>query len=388
MASNIAAKYRTQPPLGKLTKAVYQLWEHGGQKSNPQGMFWDGTKYVRGNANTGMQYANGGTLSQIHPFYYQLWENGGLVPQTAYDMSGGSPNLYGDGGKFNPSAEWQRQRTADSTWAANQMRNGNPQYVQEAEKQYTPYINQNAGTPEATQLKDKLEAYRAAHQQYQREQMTKKEYGGPEYGKGGIHIKPENRGKFTAYKKRTGKTTEEALHSPDPHVRRMANFARNAAKWKHEYGGLAKFMDGGDVDETGATMGYEDPNVAQTGVSYPRPNVWPTVANGMMGVAGAGMALGSFINNERNAADVHSRAQQMGLTDNSMMHMNSQGVKGDYNANSGQFRPQHMTPASTGAYYPTVGQYGGATYKNGGVYDLDTKEINRLKKLGYKIEYM
>ena len=59
-----------------------------------------------------------------------------------------------------------------------------------------------------------------------------------EFGKGGkIHIKPENRGKFTAYKQRTGKTTEEALHSKNPHVRQMANFARNARHWKHEFGG-------------------------------------------------------------------------------------------------------------------------------------------------------
>ena len=59
-----------------------------------------------------------------------------------------------------------------------------------------------------------------------------------EFGKGGkIHIKPENRGKFTAYKQRTGKTTEEALHSKNPHVRQMANFARNASHWKHEFGG-------------------------------------------------------------------------------------------------------------------------------------------------------
>jgi len=68
-------------------------------------------------------------------------------------------------------------------------------------------------------------------------------YGGElsEYGKGGkIHIKPENRGKFTAYKKRTGKTTEEALHSKDPHVRKMANFAKNAKKWKHGDGGTLK----------------------------------------------------------------------------------------------------------------------------------------------------
>jgi hypothetical protein len=54
---------------------------------------------------------------------------------------------------------------------------------------------------------------------------------------GGIHIKPENRGKFTAYKERTGKTTEEALHSKNPHVRQMANFARNASKWHHAFGG-------------------------------------------------------------------------------------------------------------------------------------------------------
>ena len=51
--------------------------------------------------------------------------------------------------------------------------------------------------------------------------------------KGKIHIKPENKGKFTAYKKRTGKTTAEALHSKDPHVRQMANFARNAKRFKH-----------------------------------------------------------------------------------------------------------------------------------------------------------
>jgi len=52
-------------------------------------------------------------------------------------------------------------------------------------------------------------------------------------GGGKIEIKPENKGKFTTYKERTGKTTEEALHSKDPHVRQMANFARNAKKWKN-----------------------------------------------------------------------------------------------------------------------------------------------------------
>jgi hypothetical protein len=55
------------------------------------------------------------------------------------------------------------------------------------------------------------------------------------YGAGGkIHIKKANRGKFTAYKARTGKTTSQALHSSDPHVRKMANFARNASHWNHK----------------------------------------------------------------------------------------------------------------------------------------------------------
>jgi len=64
---------------------------------------------------------------------------------------------------------------------------------------------------------------------------------------GSIHIKKKNRGKFTEYKKRTGKTTEEAKHSKDPRVRKMANFAANAKKWKHEEGGILEFKEGGTI---------------------------------------------------------------------------------------------------------------------------------------------
>ena len=48
---------------------------------------------------------------------------------------------------------------------------------------------------------------------------------------GSIHINPENKGKFTATKKRTGKTTEELTHSKNPLTRRRAIFAQNAKKW-------------------------------------------------------------------------------------------------------------------------------------------------------------
>lgn len=49
----------------------------------------------------------------------------------------------------------------------------------------------------------------------------------------GIHIKPANRGKFNATKKRTGKITEQLAHSKNPLTRKRAIFALNARKWKH-----------------------------------------------------------------------------------------------------------------------------------------------------------
>lgn len=46
-----------------------------------------------------------------------------------------------------------------------------------------------------------------------------------------IHIDKENKGKFNATKKRTGKSTEELTHSKNPLTKKRAIFAQNAAKW-------------------------------------------------------------------------------------------------------------------------------------------------------------
>lgn len=46
-----------------------------------------------------------------------------------------------------------------------------------------------------------------------------------------IHIKKENKGKFNATKKRTGKTTEQLTHSKNLITKKRAIFAQNAAKW-------------------------------------------------------------------------------------------------------------------------------------------------------------
>ena len=60
------------------------------------------------------------------------------------------------------------------------------------------------------------------------------------YKKGSkIHIKKKNRGKFTAAAKRAGMGVQEyaskVLKDPNasPQLKKRANFARNAKKWKH-----------------------------------------------------------------------------------------------------------------------------------------------------------
>ena len=64
------------------------------------------------------------------------------------------------------------------------------------------------------------------------------------FKKGGrIHIKEKNRGKFTKSAKAAGESVQEhaakVLSDPNatPLQKKRANFARNAAKWKHRDGG-------------------------------------------------------------------------------------------------------------------------------------------------------
>ena len=67
---------------------------------------------------------------------------------------------------------------------------------------------------------------------------------------GGIHIKKENREKFTDYC--GGKVTSECIakgkKSPNAAIRKRATFAANARKWKHQTGGtLVETLGGGNT---------------------------------------------------------------------------------------------------------------------------------------------
>ena len=106
------------------------------------------------------------------------------------------------------------------------------------------------------------------------------------FAKGGkIHIKPENRGKFTKYC--GGKVTSECIargkRSSDPAVRKRATFAANARKWHHAFGGdllthgtewdngLRVIGNGGTHEENpmeGVPMGIDaegNPNLVEQG---------------------------------------------------------------------------------------------------------------------------
>lgn len=66
-------------------------------------------------------------------------------------------------------------------------------------------------------------------------------YGGP------IHIKKENRGKFTDYcgGKVTNECIQRGLNSPNPLTRKRANFARNSRGWSHADGGILDLLKTG-----------------------------------------------------------------------------------------------------------------------------------------------
>lgn len=101
--------------------------------------------------------------------------------------------------------------------------------------------------------------------------------------KSGIHIKKANRGKFTSWAKSHGMGVQQAASHVMANkgkysstVVKRANFAKNAAKWHHENGGVVKgYADGGTVKEYAnggrvekADLPDNDPNKANADIAY------------------------------------------------------------------------------------------------------------------------
>lgn len=104
-----------------------------------------------------------------------------------------------------------------------------------------------------------------------------------EYGTGGtIHIKPSKRGTFTAAAKKHGKSVQafasQVLANKDnysPAMVKKANFARNASKWKHAFGGMitpdmymqqmmyGSYANGGEINEPCPPGFVKDPRTGE-----------------------------------------------------------------------------------------------------------------------------
>lgn len=147
------------------------------------------------------------------------WANAD-VGMTFSDSFIGKDGWFSNKAK-NKAADLRRQVEAGNAWVQSTL-------------------NNNAENISTTQMQDLLANYAAL--------------GGPLFFAegGGIHIKPENRGKFTETKRRTGKTTEELTHSKNPLTRKRAIFAQNAKKWHHAFGG--DLMTHGANFDTGVTL--------------------------------------------------------------------------------------------------------------------------------------
>lgn len=123
-------------------------------------------------------------------------------------------------------------------------------------------------------------------------------------GGGSIHIKPENRGKFTALKKRTGKSASWFKAHGTPAQRKMATFALNARKWHHGEGGYL-----GDDDEEyfggtlpGASVTAYLPDIQSKEGKVIAKNMAERVANGQLNLSNIPRRYYNYVQGEAEGA--------------------------------------------------------------------------------------
>ncbi len=202
-------------------------------------------------------------------------------------------------------------------------------------------------------------------------------------GKSGIHIKPENKGKFTATKKATGKSTEELTHSKNPVTKKRAIFAQNAKKWKHEDGGKVSK----DYIQESKNKNKKDSFVPSKGVDEAKYKSFPKVKHQKGGVATADSTkyysskLNDNIKEHFNAQGKDSKdeaAKKATQTKNSLNRQQYKGKPG-YDKNGFPIKKQN------GGEMPKGGDQA-AAYKNGKKIKQMGGQIYGAAKKGTKID--
>ena len=122
-----------------------------------------------------------------------------------------------------------------------------------------------------------------------------------EMKKGGIHIAPSKRGTFTAAATKHGKGVQEFAsqvlankENYSPAMVKKANFARNASKWQHEYGGM--YEDGGSTMPDNPGFRALPPAVQQKIMSNMQTGGMVTDDRMVYGPGGQYMQTGGMIN--------------------------------------------------------------------------------------------
>lgn len=318
--------------------------------------------------NGGMNFMNQGLIKSSG-----MYENGGVNLMNQGLIKGF--NSYEEGGISSDNGPGKRtvERSENKDYRIVTMPDGTTRV-----HRTVAGIRNNAPAPKDGKYDGKK------HYEYTKED-EERDFGhdqliGMKYG--GIHIKPENKGKFTAYKERTGKTTAEALRSPNAHVRQMANFARNAAKWKHEMGGLHKYAEG-DVTPPSNTPPPGFPGME--GSDGPDYSMIGDIASGISQMAGPIYGLAT----NKKPAPVNYVLPEVRYTDPTEA-LRSADI--EYNASKKSLKD--MTMGNVGSYLSNLGsvqtqnQLAKAKIKqaydeyNSGIYNLNQASIADIKNKG------
>lgn len=235
---------------------------------------------------------------------------------------------------------------------------------------------------------------------------------------GKIYIKPENRGKFTALKERTGKSATWFKEHGTPAQKKMATFALNSRKWEHEDGGpLNPYSAGALVDAIYSTFKREKY------LGKPSHNYDFTISEEEADKLG-------YYPDERGHRDDRVKKpthpthpsrgkwksfEEFELTDRGMENPNytlfglndgGQDPQAVMTYNGGIVLPEiTVTPKGSyimnpydnikifdkGGYLTNKKSSSGRfnnNYKEGEIYDVTEEEVKLLKELGYEFEYV
>ena len=172
-------------------------------------------------------------LKKMHKLYKKLYENSNIVNGTVLNEEGecaGATTCDASAGQFIEPLGGKKENVVrrKTIYITQEQLEALAEVINEEAVMDTPAGDFGYDAP-VSKGYEKDDFYKEANDH---KDMMKKSFPGEL--EEDIDIKPENKGKFNATKKRTGKSTEELTHSKNPLTRKRAIFAQNAAHWHHK----------------------------------------------------------------------------------------------------------------------------------------------------------